>query len=576
MSIPTSSSKGAYRRLLSYAARYKSLFVLSVIGFALYATMEALLLRSLEFFVDQLEAPGKDPIWIIPVAIVILSIVRGIGYYFGNFSLSKVGLNVVNDIRKQLFAHMVFLPTKFYDGANSGELVSLIIYNIEQVTASVTTAFKILIRDGFSVIGFLALLFYYNWKLTLVFFAIAPILALLVYIASRYFRRVSKHIQEAIGRITHITTEAFQSMPLVKSYRGEKFEVKRFNKAADENLKFKTKFERVNSLQVPILHTVIAIDLAVIFLLVLLFWEGTAGEAVAYVGAAAAIAKPFRQLSSVNSIIQKGLAAADTIFSTLDTQKEIDSGTITLKKPQGHIEFENVNFSYDGDNIALDGINLKILPGETVAFVGSSGSGKTTLANMLLRFYQADHGKISIDNQPINDVTLESLRRNIAVVNQHTYLFNESVCDNIAYAIEKSEQNVQAVQVAAENAYAMPFIEKLDEQLNSVIGEAGSKLSGGQRQRLSIARALYKDASILILDEATSALDNESEKKIQLALEQLKENRTTLIIAHRLSTIEKADRIVVMDRGKILETGTHSELIAKNGIYTNLHKTQFS
>ena len=576
-----------YPRLLSYAAKYKLCIIVGILGFALFATMEALLLATVEFFVDALDENSNNnrlarflptefvsSIFFVPIAIIVLSVFRGIGAYYGNFFMGRMGLGVVNDLRKQVFNHLVLLPQPYFDKRNSGELVSLIVYNIEQVTGSLTNATKIIIRDGFSVIGFLCVMFYYNWLLTLVFFAVAPLLAGLIYLSGRYFRRVSRHIQRAVGRVTHIATQSFQGVKLVKSYNAETYEQQRFAEAADENLKFATKFERVMALQTPVLHVVIAVALAVIFLLILMFWDSTPAAAVAYVGAAGAIAKPFRQLSSVNSIIQRGMAASETIFSNLDLPQETDQGNKRLENVRGEIEFRNVSFGYSENQTVLNNINITLPAGKTVAIVGSSGSGKSTLANLLLRFYEPSGGNIYIDGTPITEVSLTSLRDNISLVNQQTILFNDSVLANIAYTEPSENLNRAGIQAAAKNAYATDFIDNLSQGFETQVGEAGDLLSGGQRQRLAIARAFYKNAPILILDEATSALDNESEKQIQRSLEHLTRGRTTLVIAHRLSTIEKADIIIVLSQGKIIEQGSHRSLLAKGGAYAQLHQTQ--
>ncbi|MBX2859411.1 MAG: lipid A export permease/ATP-binding protein MsbA [Cellvibrionaceae bacterium] len=576
-----------YPRLLSYAAKYKLCIAVSIVGFALFATMEALLLGTVEFFINAIGDGNSDSkfthflpaefvssVFFVPVAIVVLSVFRGIGAYYGNFFMSKMGLGVVNDLRKQVFDHLLVLPQSYYDKRNSGELVSLIVYNIEQVTGSLTNAVKIILRDGFSVIGFLSVMFYHNWKLTLVFFSVAPLLAGLIYLSGRYFRRVSRHIQRAVGRVTHIATQSFQGIKLVKSFNAETYEQKRFADAADENLKFATKFERVIALQTPVLHVVIAVSLAAIFLLILMFWEGTPAAAVVYVTAAGAIAKPFRQLSKVNSIIQRGMAAAETIFGNLDLSPEVDSGRQQLSQVKGEIEFRNVSFAYNGNQPVLNDISITLPAGKTVAIVGSSGSGKSTLASLLLRLYEPDSGGIFVDGIPITDVSLNSLRENMSLVNQQTILFNDSVKANVAYTEALERIDCKAIMAAAENAQAKTFIENLEQGFDTQVGEAGDLLSGGQRQRLAIARAFYKNAPILILDEATSALDNESEKQIQIALDVLTKDRTTLVIAHRLSTVEKADLIVVLAEGKIVEQGSHQLLLSKGGAYAQLHQIQ--
>lgn len=570
------NSSQLYRRLLSYTGHYKVFFFISLAGFILHSAMDVAMAKLMEFFIEGLTTRDRGLMVMIPVLVVVARIIHGVGFFLGNFFIARVGLGVVNDLRKELFANLVYLPNRYYDQHNSGELVSLLIYNIQQVTGSVTNAVKIVMRDGFSVLGLLAFMFYNNWKLTLIFLLLGPMLAGLVTIASRYFRRLSRRMQVTMGGITHIANESLQGFRLVRSFCGQKYETQRFNAASDENIRQSTKYERIASLQGPVFHVVIAMNLAVMLFLVLLLWDDNVGAAVAYLTAATMIAKPLRQLSSVNEIIQKGLAAAETIFDVIDMPPEPDNGRETLQVPEGRIEFRHIDFQYDENATALTDINLIINPGETVAFVGRSGSGKTTLTNLLMRFYEPDRGQIFIDGQDITQVTLHSLRTQIALVNQQTVLFNDTVAHNIAYGAEEGSLDYQRVEQAAEHANAQTFIESLPEGLQTLVGEDGARLSGGQRQRLSVARALYKNAPILVLDEATSALDTESEKAIQNALETLQKGRTTLIIAHRLSTIEKADKIVAIDNGRIVECGTHEELLARKGYYASLYAVQFA
>lgn len=581
----SSQHPGLYRRLLSYAFEYKLFLAISIVGFALFAGMEAGLVAILEFFIDRLEGRDSKPlynlssditnsIYFVPAAVVALSVIRGIGSFLGNYFMSCVGLNVVNTLRKSVFENLLYLPQKFYDERNSGELVSLIIYNVNQVTGSVTNAIKILLRDGFLVVFFLACMININWKLTLIFFIIAPILGGIILLTSRYFRKTSRRIQGSVGLITHITTEALQGIKLVRSYLGENYENARFIKAANKNLRLATKYELVKALQTPILHIIIAVALACIFYLVMKIWVGNSAQAVVYVSFAGMIAKPFRQLSTLNAVIQKGMAAAETIFFAIDSQREIDTGTKELTQIKGKIEFEEVSFSYSEDKTALNTLSLTINPGETVALVGQSGSGKTTIASLLLRFYEPCSGCIKIDGIPLNEISLESLRSNIALVNQQTILFNDSVRANIAYGKKLEGLSDADIEAAATDAYAKHFIDKMEDGFNTHVGEDGGSLSGGQRQRLAIARGLLKNAGILILDEATSALDNESEKQIQSALEKLKQGRTTLVIAHRLSTIENADRIIVLENGSIVEQGNHASLLSQGGHYAKLLKSK--
>ena len=581
------NSRELYFKLLSYAFKYKAFFIIGVIGFTVFSAAESMLIMTVEFFFDALEGKSSSrlsflpqeitsAIAFVPITVITIAVIRGVGSFLGNYYITRVGINVVNDLRKQVFTHIIGLPQAYFDKHNTSELVALIIFNIEQVTRSVTESVKIIFRDGLLVIFLLGLLLYYNWKLTLVFFAVSPVLAGLIYLASRYFLRVSRKIQKAVAMITHVATESFQGIKLVKSYRGEQHEVQRFKTAADDNLKYATKFERVKAIQTPTLHVIVASALAVIMLLILLFWNGTPAAAIAYVTAAGAIAKPFRSLTNLNSTIQKGIAASETIFGTLDIAAEENHGKVKLEDVKGRIEFQYANFSYSPHEKAIQDLNLIIEPGETLAIVGKSGSGKSTLTNLLLRFYDLDSGDIRIDNTSIKDIELGNLRQNIALVNQKAILFSDTIQSNIAYGSDLNQHSEQDILQAATDAYAIKFIQELEDGFSAEAGEGGSRLSGGQQQRITIARALLKDAPILILDEATSALDNESETKIQAALEQLKQGRTTIVIAHRLSTIENADKIAVMEKGKIIEYGTHHSLLALNGQYAALHSNNAS
>jgi subfamily B ATP-binding cassette protein MsbA len=552
------------------------LMIISLCGFVLYSGMETLMAQLMKYFVDGIETRDKQLLWAVPVAIVVARLFHGVGSYFGNYYIARVGIHVVNDLRSHLFKHLLHLPSQYYDNQNSGEIISLITYNVAQVTGSVTKAVQVGLRDGFTVIGLLAYLIWVDWKLTCIFVVIAPILGLLANGASRYFRRLSRKMQVSMGGITHITNEAISGFRLVKSYNGQKYEAERFNTACKDNNLLSKKYERIAALQGPLFHLVIAVNLAIILFLIMAFWQHDTGTAVAYLTAAGMIAKPLRQVATINETIQKGLSAAESIFAVIDMQSERDEHSAVLQVKNGVIEFKAVGFSYDEQKQALSNINFTVQPGQTIALVGRSGSGKSTLSNLLLRLYDVQQGAILIDGTPINRVSLHSLRQNIALVNQHTVLFNDTVTRNIAYGLDDKDIDIKRVEQAAQLAQAQEFILALPDGFNTLIGEDGDKLSGGQRQRLAIARAMYKDAPILVLDEATSALDNEAEKAIQIALDALAKNRTTLVIAHRLSTIEHADTIVVMDQGQIIETGTHSELIARNGAYTQLHRSSIN
>lgn len=583
MSDKQANSAQLYRRLLSYAFKYKLLFAISVFGFALFSASQSALLFCLELFLNSLQ--GKETKWlkyfpevlaesthVLPLFLIFLGVSRSIGSYLGNFYISRVGMNVVNNLRKEVFSNMLYLPQREFDNSNSGSYVSLIIYNIGQVQASVTRAVKTLFEDGLFLVGLLVILFSLNWQLTLVFAVAAPLLSGIVFIASRYFRRVSRRIQNTVGKVSHVTNETAQGISIVKSYTAEKQEIARFNEAADTHLRYGIKFERVRALQSPIMHLVLTLALALIFFIIIYFWpENEAGSAVVYVSSAFALGGPIKKLSMVNSIIQAGLAAAETIFKTIDSAKEGDSGQLEPKEFRGDIKIEQLNFAYN-EHPVLRNISLDIEAGQTIALVGQSGSGKTTLASLLQRFYTVESGSIFIDKHDINDIKLSSLRKHIALVSQHALIFDASVENNVIYGTENCDPH--RLKQALIDANAFDFVNQLTDREKTELGEGGSLLSGGQRQRIAIARALYKDAPILILDEATSALDNESEKQIQIALERLMQNRTTIIIAHRLSTVRNADLIVVMDKGQIIETGTHSQLLEKEGAYAALYHLQ--
>ncbi|MEX1237088.1 MAG: lipid A export permease/ATP-binding protein MsbA, partial [Pseudomonadales bacterium] len=451
-------------------------------------------------------------------------------------------------------------------------------FHVTQVTGAATDAVKVIIREGFTIIGYLAFLFYLNWKLTLIFLAVAPLIALLVNYAGKRFRRISERIQDSMGDVTHVASEAVQGYRVVRTFDGTEYERERFVSVSHNNRRQSMKMVITTSVATPVVQLVVACSLAVLVWLVLdpgLMANMTPGDVVAFISTGGLLAKPIRQLSDVHSTVQKGLAAAEDIFDLFDEEPEVDQGTQTLDQVKGKIEFQNVSFQYDDeeDLRVLKNINFTAEPGETIALVGRSGSGKSTLASLIPRFYSPQSGKILLDDVPIEDIQLENLRSHISIVTQDVTLFNTTVANNIAYG-GLHGTSVDLIKDAATRAYAWGFIEALDDGLDTIVGDDGVLLSGGQRQRLAIARAFLKDAPILILDEATSALDSESERYIQRALDAVVAGRTTFVIAHRLSTIEKADRILVIDNGEIVEQGTHAELIRKKGFYAGLHMHQ--
>lgn len=582
------SSAKIYFRLLRYVRPYIGLFSISIFGYLLFAATQPMLGYVLKYFVDGLTTPDAvlfpDVSWLaelrllqaVPLLIVIIALWQGVGSFLGNYFLAKVSLGLVHDLRVQLFNNLLTLPNVYFDRNNSGHLISRITYNVTMVTGAATEAIKVVVREGMTVVFLFGMLLWMNWKLTLVMVAILPLIALMVSSASKKFRKQSKKIQVAMGDVTHVSSETIHGYRVVRSFGGEEFEKERFLKASDSNTKRQLKMVKTTAVYTPSLQLVIYSAMSVLlFLVLLLRGDSSPGDLVAYITLAGLLPKPIRQLSEVSSTIQRGVAGAESIFEQLDEEPEDDSGTQELTQVQGRLEVRNLSFAYpQTDKLVLDDISFVAEPGQMVALVGRSGSGKSTLASLVPRFYAYDQGQILLDNVDIKQLKLRNLRRHIALVNQHVSLFNDTVANNIAYG-DLAGAPLEQIKAASEAAYAAEFIERMPEGYQTLVGENGVLLSGGQRQRLAIARALLKNAPLLILDEATSALDTESERHIQAALEHAVQGRTTLVIAHRLSTIERADLILVMDQGKIVERGTHAELLAQNGYYSRLHATQF-
>jgi len=573
------SVRRIYGRLLTYVKPFLGSFSLAILGFILFASAAPLLSKMMGEIVDVLAAPKREDVNFIVFAMVGIFAYRGLGTFLGKYFIARVGRGVVHSLRTVLFNHMLTLPSNYYDGESTGRLISRVIFDVDQVTGAATKALTTLIQDGLTVIFLMGYLIYLDWTLTLIFLALAPVIGGLVAFASKFFRKYSKRIQQSVGNVTQVTNESISAYREVRTFGGKEFESARFNKVSEYNRKQALKFALTNAINVPLNQQIIALGLG--FMVYMMFdrvlnQTMSAGEFMTFITAASLIAKPLRSLTDINSIIQKGVVGAESIFAVLDSESESDSGDTELDRAKGHVQIKDVSFKYpSSDGWILKSLNAEALAGKTYALVGRSGSGKTTLMSLLPRFYQAQQGNITLDGHKIQDLTLASLRRNVSIVSQQVVLFNSSVLENIAYGELKDKTRDQVV-AAAKAAHADEFIIQMSEGYDTVIGDNGVLLSGGQRQRIAIARAILKDSPVLILDEATSALDTESERHIQSAMEEVMKGRTTFVIAHRLSTIENADQIWVMDKGEIIERGSHSELLDANAAYANLHALQFS
>ena len=567
-----------YKRLLGYLRPYWILFLASWAAFLLASGAEVYFLRLFGQLVDGWAERGAQLALFIPLAMLVAVLVRGLGELTGEALLGHVSFSIVHNLRVALFEQLLHLPSAFFAAAAPGRLVSRMTHNVAQLRDAATVALKSIIQDGGKVAVYLAGMLYLSWTLSLVFVAAVPVAAAVVVAASRRFRRIARRIQEAMGDLSQVTSEAVSGHREVRIFGGQQRELQRFGRASRNNRRQNLKLVVAKAASTQLVQILVVAAIAA--LIALLSRPNVAqglstGSLVSFLGLAGMLVRPIRRLTEVNARLQTGLAAAEDIFAQLDAQAESDEGTLEVERVCGRIELRNVRFGYDGGaGPVLRDIDLSMEPGQTLALVGRSGSGKSTLASLIPRFCEAQRGEVLIDGIPVQAYRRDSLRRQIALVTQQVTLFNDTLGANIAYGA-LAGADAEAIRQAIRCAQAEDFIDRLPEGLDTPVGEDGLMLSGGQRQRVAIARALLKDAPILILDEATSALDSESEGRIRAALEQAMRGRTTLVIAHRLSTVQKADRIVVMDDGRIVETGDHASLLAKGGIYAGLHRAQF-
>ncbi|GAA5559857.1 lipid A export ATP-binding/permease protein MsbA [Acinetobacter schindleri] len=565
-----------YLRLISYLKPYWGVALLVLIGFGMNSATEVSVAKLIKFIIDAIQNSSRADLDWFPLLIILLVFFRGLGLFMGGYYTAVISRSLVFSIRQEVYAKLLRLPAQYYLDNSSGHITAKIMYNVEQLTAASSESLKTIVRDGMITLGLLSYLFYTNWRLTICIMVFLPIIGILVRKASKRMRKLSLQVQDTMGDVNHVVQESISGSAVVKSFAGEESEQERFYKSSEENLKRGLKMVIVQNLNSPVVQVVMACAMALIVWLALrpqILGNTSAGEFVAYITAAGLLSKPVKNLTDVNEKLQRGLAAAHSVFELLDLPEEENSGQLQPKL-QGAIRFDHVVLNYADGTQAIKDFSLDIRPGETVALVGRSGAGKTSLVNMLVRFQEVSSGQIYLDDLPIRDIELSSLRTQIAMVNQQVVLFNRTVRENIAYG-QLHDASDEQVIAAAKAAYAHDFIMNLPNGYDTVLGAQGLNLSGGQRQRIAIARAILKNAPILILDEATSALDNESEHFIQQAFDEAMQDRTTIVIAHRLSTIENADRIVVLDRGQIVEQGTHQELLAKQGAYHQLHQRNF-
>jgi subfamily B ATP-binding cassette protein MsbA len=568
-----------YTRLWRYVMPHRFIGLIAIVGMATAAGVEAVMVWMLQPITDEaIVAHNLETARWMPFAFVAVFIARGLAGFAVEASLGWIGRSVISSLRRDVFRKFLTLPTRFIETRSTGPLLSRMTYNVEMVAESVTTVVTIFVRDVLTVIAALAVMLYQSPRLTLFVAIVLPVIAALIQLLGKAFRRYSGRIQDSIGEVTQVTEEVLTGNRVVKIFGGYDYENDRLVEVDERNRKQNLKLIRIRSMGTAVTQIVFGFGIATV-----MYYAGiesingnlTPGSFISFFGAMMLMLQPIRRITNVNATLQRGIAAGDSLFSILDEPDEVDSGTFQSEQVQGAVEFRNVCFAYGDNDRVIDDLSLKIDAGKTLAIVGHSGSGKSTLVSLLPRFYDIESGEILLDDTPVQDYDLANLRENISLVSQDVVLFNDTIENNLAYGQLKQRSRSDLLN-AAEAAHIIDFVNKMPQGLETVVGDRGVLLSGGQRQRIAIGRALLKNAPVLILDEATSSLDSQSERRIQEALNVLMQDRTTLVIAHRLSTVENADRIIVLDQGRIVESGTHSELLATNGHYAGLYRVQFN
>ena len=574
------TSRELYLRLLSYVWPYRAALAGGIVAMIVGGLADAAIVKLVGPLIDELFVRrNRDLAILLPLGIVVVFFVSGLASFASGYATQWVGQKVILDLRRAMFSRVLRLPPAFFDDVSTASLVTRFTNDVNNLAGAATSVLTVVVRDTVTIAALLAILFTSNWKLTLVTFVVIPPIALVVRAFSRRLRAMSRESQRAVGGIAEVLDESIANQRVVRIFGGQDYEARRFESAGQALRRYNMKQAAAAAGTVPATQLLVACAIAtIVWLAAGQAFAGSTdvGHFIEFIGAMGLILQPLKRLTGVNEHIQRGLAACESVFDLVDTPPEEDHGTVEIERARGAIVFDGVTLSYRGaPQPALDSVSLAISPGETVALVGPSGGGKSSLIHLLPRFYRPQSGHVTLDGCDLESLTLASLRRQISLVSQSVVLFNDTVAANIAYGRLDRVSEADIVR-AAEAAYAMEFIASMPQGLQTPIGENGARLSGGQRQRIAIARAILKDAPVLLLDEATSALDTESERAVQAALESLMRGRTTIVIAHRLSTIEKASRIVVLSHGRIVETGTHAQLMAAGGVYAGLHRLQFA